>query len=68
MAHQNIDERRFYIATLLSRSTEIDTAFKKKIASMFNCHVSAIYADCNHFAKNGWHWELTNGLLNELDK
>jgi hypothetical protein len=61
MAHPNIDERRFFVAKLLSGGIEIDLSVKKKVAAKFDCHVSAIYADCKHFSKNGWHWELNNG-------
>jgi hypothetical protein len=61
MAHPNINERRFFIANLLNRGVSIDLSVKKIVAKKFYCHVSAIYADCKHFSKNGWKWELKNG-------
>lgn len=58
MAHPNIDERRYFVANLLNRGAEIDASVKREIASKFNCHPSAIHADCKHFSKHGWTWEL----------
>ena len=66
MLHPNIDERRFYIAILLNRGIDIDHSIKKIVAKKFGCHVSAIYADCNHFSKYGWQWELEKGPKFEI--
>lgn len=68
MAHPNIDERRYFVANLLSRGVEIDLSVKRTVASKFGCHVSAIYADCKHFTKNGWHWELNVGPQYDFDE
>ncbi len=68
MAHTNINERRYFVANILSRGVEIDHSAKKAVASKFGCHVSAIYADCNHFSKNGWHWELNSGNNYDIEK
>lgn len=68
MAHSNIDERRYFVAKLLNRGVEIDPFVKRAIASKFKCHTSAIYADCKHFSKNGWHWELNVGPEYDFDE
>jgi restriction system protein len=64
MAHSNINERRFHVAQLLSNGVTVDTTKKRDVARLFGCHVSAIYADCKHFKKHGWHWELAHGIQN----
>jgi hypothetical protein len=50
MAHSNIDARRESVKALLDKGVQKKEILKSQ-SIKFNCHVSAIYADLNHFQK-----------------
>lgn len=65
MAHANIDERRAFVAQVFNKVEKIDRKTMLDIASKFDCHVSAIYADVRYFEKLRTQQNFSKDPLND---
>lgn len=52
MAHPNIDQRQQYVKSLLDQGVTFDPKALRDVASMFNCHTSAVRADVISLTKD----------------